>query len=113
DLGTSDGSRLRIDDFDLEFGGGSCRQQHDDESEKMKEPHALLLYTRKGLVLTVRAGLLARESGQYFCPVPATGLPGISQWPIANFLAYSCAAARDFHPLPSWSLLTRMREPKL
>jgi hypothetical protein len=28
-----------------------------------------------------------------------------------NFLAYSCAAARDFHPLPSSSVLTRLREP--
>jgi hypothetical protein len=29
------------------------------------------------------------------------------------FLAYSCAAARDFHPLPSSSVLTRLREPKV
>jgi hypothetical protein len=28
-----------------------------------------------------------------------------------NFLAYSCAAARDSHPLPSPSVLTRLREP--
>ena len=30
-----------------------------------------------------------------------------------NFLAYSCAAARDFHPLPSSSVLTRLREPEV
>jgi len=28
-----------------------------------------------------------------------------------SFLAYSCAAARDFRPLPSSSVLTRLREP--
>ena len=37
----------------------------------------------------------------------------VSQWPIAIFLAYSCAAARDSHPLPSSSAMTRMREPTI
>jgi hypothetical protein len=33
-------------------------------------------------------------------PIAADGLPGHHPVTGCNFLAYSCAAARDFHPLP-------------
>src|SRR5205807_5930145 len=35
------------------------------------------------------------------------------QWPVADFLAYSCAAARDSHPLPIPHRMMRMREPNI
>ena len=47
-LGSGDGSRLRIHNFDFEFSGESRRQQQNDARENLREPHALLLFTRKG-----------------------------------------------------------------
>ncbi len=34
------------------------------------------------------------------------------QWPSANFLAYSCAAARELHPLPCLCRAAKTRKPK-
>jgi uncharacterized protein len=46
-------------------------------------------------------------------PAITTSLPrDFSPVTGCHFLAYSCAAARDSHPLPSSSVLMRVREPK-
>ena len=44
----------------------------------------------------VRRALLPAESAIHFAPA----LPGFLQWLRGDVLAYSCAAARDLHPLP-------------
>src|SRR6266542_5938693 len=65
DLSARYDSRLRINNLDREVGSRSRDGKKNDGRknyrEKPAEPHALLLYSRKGLVLSVRAGLLACE----------------------------------------------------
>src|SRR2546426_204245 len=83
----------------------SKRMKH----EKTRENRMHSSFSReRGLVWTVRAGLLAWRvrtlrgdfAHEFQYPAIATGLPRISPVTGGNFLAYSCAAARDFHPLP-------------
>jgi len=67
----------------------------------------------------VRAGLLACEQGPCGARLLAASFPGASErslFPVdvRRVLAYSCAAARDLHPLPiapAMSRATIMREP--
>ena len=42
-LSARDGSGVRIDNFDFNFGGGSSRHQDHEASDNTKKPHALLL----------------------------------------------------------------------
>ena len=59
DLGSGNGCRLGIDNFDAEI---RCRSRNGEKNYcKPAGRHTLLLYSRKGLVVEVRAGLLARE----------------------------------------------------
>ena len=54
-------------------------------------------------MVAVRTGLLAlRVRTQDLRPIAAAGLPG--KFPVTggDVLAYSCAAARDSHPLPNF-----------
>jgi hypothetical protein len=69
----------------------------------------------------VHAGLLACESGCELAPsiqLLQTAFPGSFSTPVTgcDVLAYSCAAARDLHPLPIAPVFGRptiMREPNL
>src|SRR4029077_171868 len=81
----------------------------------------ILLFTRKGLRWTVYAGLLALRvrmkkrlaiSHWLLHPDLAGGLPGMLPVDGCDFLAYSCAAARELHPLPSLCRGAKTRKPK-
>ena len=58
-LRTRDGRGSWIHNFDFEFSGGSHRQQENKARENAREPHAPSFSRERGLVWTVRAGLLA------------------------------------------------------
>jgi hypothetical protein len=58
-----------------------------------------------------RAGLLASRVRMVEPSDTALTFPGISQWPEGNVLAYSCAAARDSHPLPCLRRAAKTRVP--
>src|SRR5260370_16403053 len=66
----------------------------------------ILLFTRKGLRWTVYAGLLAlrvrmrNPTGSEHPVFLQSAFPGILPVTGCDFLACSCAAARDLHPLP-------------
>src|SRR5215510_2974005 len=75
------------------------RRQLKRASEMFRK--AILLCTRVGLSLTVRAGLLAcgrQEQGS--CPAHLPILLKRTVVCTGRCFAYSCAAARDSHPLP-------------
>ena len=74
----SHGGGLRIDNFDLEFGGKSCRHENERKNYSAKHAHTILLYTRKGLTWTVCAGLLALRVRMACWDIRllAAGLPG-------------------------------------
>src|SRR5580700_11781508 len=82
----------------------------------------ILLFTRKGLRWTVYAGLLALRvrmrggncnsqlaGASGFCRRPSQGLLPVTG---CDFLAYSCAAARELHPLPCLRHKAKTRKPK-
>src|SRR5579864_3285580 len=72
-----------------------------------------LLFTRKRLKVTERDGLLAsRVRMQKNASQPACR-PSRDSFPVTggNVLAYSCAAARDSHPLPCLRRAAKTRVP--
>src|SRR5208282_564345 len=117
---------LRIDNFDFDLGGNEGqkgRQQQKCSSESTRKPHGTSPLSRERLVWTVHAGLLALRvrmralapaSGYYNRPSQAVIF---QTFPVTGcvVLAYSCAAARDLHPLPIGcvSRPTIMREPNI
>src|SRR5258708_12388551 len=78
----------------------------------------ILLFTRKGLRWTVYAGLLALRVRMLFrCSSATSGFlqtafPGFTPVTICDFLAYSCPAARELHPLPCLRHKAKTRKPK-
>jgi hypothetical protein len=84
-----------------------------NKSEAPNARMTILLFTRKGLRWTDCAGLLAlRVRMARAHPVRPAAFPG--SFPVAggSFLAYSCAAAWDSHPLPSLRQAAKTRLPK-
>src|SRR5450631_1259744 len=63
----------------------------------------------RGLVLRFAPVSWLTSKGGLRRPATTTGLPGGFPVTGCNFLAYSCAAARDFHPLPNSSSRRRGR----
>src|ERR1700739_480333 len=89
----------------------------------------ILLFTRKGLRWTVYAGLLAlrvrmveqlsavrHADDRWSYPTSEnslqTAFPGNLPVTGCDFLAYSCAAARELHPLPCLRHMAKTRKPK-
>src|ERR1700691_5963065 len=77
----------------------------------------ILLFTRKGLRWTVYAGLLAWrvrmvEPGGPTSEFLHLAFPGSLPVTGCDFLAYSCAAARELHPLPCLRHKAKTRKPK-
>jgi hypothetical protein len=60
-LGAGNCGRLGINNFDGEVGSKSRKGQKSHGQKPQVEPHHSSFISRKGLVLSVRAGLLARE----------------------------------------------------
>ena len=106
---------LGIDDFDLESAAKTAAAKAREKTTARSDAHTILLCTRKGLKWTVCAGLLALRVRMTFQDIrlrlqPA--FPGLIPVTGGDFLAYSCAAARDLHPLPCLHRAAKTREPK-
>src|SRR6202167_3462125 len=80
----------------------------------------ILLFTRKGLRWTGYAGLLALRVRMLQRQVTIgssirilqAAFPGLLPVTGCDFLAYSCAAARELHPLPCLCHGAKTRKPK-
>jgi hypothetical protein len=107
-LGAGDGGRLRIDDLDLEVSSGCCREKNEKQKRSAKCAHNHPPFHAKGVKvdgLRRSPGFASEEAlaaiavGQNI-RILQTAFPGLLPVTGCDFLAYSCAAARELHPLP-------------
>jgi hypothetical protein len=124
-LSAGNGGGLRVDDFDLEIGGGCCRKSDENQKRGAKCAHNHPPFHAKG----VKVDGLRRSPG--FASEDARA--AIGSWQLAigsgtrdlqaafpgwlpvdgcDVLAYSCAAARELHPLPCLRHKAKTRKPK-
>src|SRR5919109_2958445 len=102
-----------VGNVDIQIGREAGRGKQEQPTEK-NGSQGILLCTRKGLMSAVRAGLLASREHLLNRPShPAWRDSDRSTSQLhSTALAYSCAAARDFHPASlSSSWRSRTREP--
>src|SRR5208283_3480503 len=102
---------LRINHFDFEIGRCCGHREEQYQRNRARYAHTILLCTRKRLTVAERAGLLALRVRMNY--KIQQRIRSSRDFPVAggSFLAYSCAAARDFHPLPSLCRAAKTHAP--